>query len=216
MELKNILVSQAIRFFAETGPVLERRSPVPLINGIREKYGFVQVPQTVAELDFKNGVNFLQGYYKGKIIDKLSVYENGLLCEARENTALSDELMSELLAWAAKEHDLPVKETGVVAYVSQLEVITTVDIGSVFSRIDSIGALLATVLKDYGEPVPEYKISGLKMHYDSMAMPIPRPSEFSFERRRTELYSTNQFFSSAPVRTDDHLRVLEALERLLA
>jgi hypothetical protein len=216
MEIKSILVSQAIRFFGETGPVLDVRSPVPLIDGIRAKYGFVQIPQNLAELDFKKGVSFFHGYYKGKIIDKLSVYENGLLCEARHNTDLSDEFMSELLAWAAQEHDLRAKETGVKAYVSQLEVTASVDVSSIFSKFASLGAFLASLTKEYNEPVPDYRISGLKMHYDSMSIPVPRPAEFSFERRAAELYSSNQYFSSAPVRTEDHLRVLEELEKLFS
>lgn len=216
MEIKNILASQAIRFFdIDAEGVLERRSPVPLINGIREKYGFVEVPKTVADLDFKKGVSFLQGYYGGEIIDKFQVYENGVLCEAKANTNLADAFMSELIVWAAEAHKLPIKETGIRAYVSQIEITTAVDIGSIFSKVNSIGDLLADALKDYGEPFQDYRISGLKMHYDSMAMPIPRPSEFSFERRQGLLYSTNQYYSSAPVRTDSHLHILEALERLL-
>ena len=141
---------------------MEKRSPAPLIDGIRHKFGFVQVPQHVAELDFKKGVNFLQGYFKGKIIDKLSVYENGLLCEARQDTDVSDEFMTELLSWAAQEHDLPVKETGVKAYVSQLEVTASVEIGLTFSKFASLGTLLANLTKEYGEPTPDYRISGLK------------------------------------------------------
>lgn len=214
MELKNILLSQAIRFIAETEPPIERRSPVPLINGIREKYGFIQVPLTVDDLDFKKGVTFLQGYYKGKIINKLQIYENGLLCEANEDNSLIDEFLGELFAWAKHVHKLPMRETGVRAYLSQMEVISAIDIGAVFSKVAPIGGLLAEALKAYGQPVQEYKISGLKMHYDSMALPVPRAPEFAFERRAGELYSANEFFTSAPVRTGDHLQILEALEKV--
>lgn len=81
MDLKSILTSQAIRFYEAAEPVAERRSPVPLIREIQDRYGFVQVPLTVADLDFSKGVTFLRGYFKGSIIDKLQVYENGVLCE---------------------------------------------------------------------------------------------------------------------------------------
>jgi hypothetical protein len=215
METKNILVSQAIRFISVAEPVLEKRSPVPLIDGLREKYGFVQVPQTVADLDFKKGVNFLQGYYKSRVIDKFQVYENGLLCEANENTDLLDEFISEILAWVEQEQKLPIKETGVRAYVSQMEVIATVDIGSIFSKIASIGPLISKELSNYGQLAHEYKISGLKMHYDAAPTPLPRAPDFSFERRAGMAYSENQFFTSAPVRTDEHLRIVRILEDLL-
>jgi hypothetical protein len=215
MEVKNILVSQAIRFI-ETGSVLERRSPVPLINGLREKYGFVQVPQTVADLNFKKGVNFLRGYYKGKIIEKFQVYDNGLLCEANENTDLLDEFINDVLAWVTQEQNLPIKEAGIRAYVSQMEVVTTTDIGSIFSKISSIGPLISKELSSYGQPAHQYKISGLKMHYDSVPTPLPRVPDFSFERRAGSVYSENQFFTSAPIRTDEHLRIVRLLEELLS
>jgi len=213
MELKTILTSHAIRFFADSGEMRVPRSPVPLIDGIREKYGFVQVPQTVAELDFKNGVSFLRGYFKGKIIDKLQIYENGLLCEAAEDNSLTDDFISDLFAWVQEHHNLPVKETEVRAYLSQMVVISNVDVARTFSGINAIGPLFAKAIKSYGQTVQGYRLSGLRMHYDAMETPVPRSPEFSFERRAGEKYSTNEFFTSAPLRTSDHLKVLEALEK---
>jgi hypothetical protein len=51
------------------------------------------------------------------------------------------------------------------------------------------------------------------MHYDSAAMPVPRPPEFSFERRAGVIYASNEYFSSAPLRTADHIRILHELEK---
>jgi hypothetical protein len=214
MQTKSIMTSQAIRFFADTEAVMDHRSPVPLIKGIQDQYGFVQVPMTLAELDFKNGVTFLRGYYQGKIIEKFQVYENGLLCEASADTDLADEFLSEVLGWALREHNLPVKETGVKAYISQLEVISTINLESKFSELNAVGKLLAGCLKRYGQPVSDYGVSGLRMHYDSIAAPIPRPPQFVFERRVGQQYSTNEFFTSGPLRTKDHLEVLESLEKI--
>jgi hypothetical protein len=215
MQLKSTMTSQTIRFFADVEPTFDVRSPVPLIRGLQDQYGFMQVPLTVAELDFKAGVTFLRGYYRGRIIEKFQVYENGLLCEASEDTDLADDFLSEVLAWAIREHSLPVRETGVLAYISQLEVTSLIDLGSKFSSLNAVGSLLAQCLKEYGQPVSNYDVSGLRMHYDSMATPIPRPPHFVFERRVGQQYSTNEFFSSAPVRTKDHLKILDLLESAL-
>jgi hypothetical protein len=89
MQAKSILMSQAIRFYANAEPIAERRSPVPLIRGLQDMYGFVQVPLTISDLDFTKGVTFLRGYYKGNIIDKLQIYENGLLCEAATDNSVA-------------------------------------------------------------------------------------------------------------------------------
>ena len=214
MQAKSILTSQAIRFYANAEPMAERRSPVPLIRGLQDMYGFVQVPLTISDLDFTKGVNFLRGYYKGNIIDKLQIYENGLLCEAATDNSVCDEFMGEILNWAATEHGIPVRETGVKAFISQVEVISDIDLGMAFSKIGAIGSLFAGALKSYGQPVPDYSFSGIRMHYDSITMPVPRPPEFVFERRAGQLYSTNEYFSSAPLRTKDHMYILDELEKL--
>jgi hypothetical protein len=218
MQIKGILTCQTIRFFsqAETEGVMDRRSPVPLIKGLQDEYGFVQVPSKVEDLDFNKGVTFLRGYYRGAIIDKLQVYENGLLCEAAADTRIGDDFLGEVLIWAAEKHQLPVKETGVMAYISQLEVISEINVGAIFSKLKTIGTLFSEALTRYGQPVPAYEFNGLRMHYDSMATPIPRPPHFIFERRVGQVYSTNEYFTSAPLRTEDHLRVLEILEKLLS
>ncbi|OAF06677.1 hypothetical protein AYJ54_19335 [Bradyrhizobium centrolobii] len=181
---------------------------------MQDKYGFVQVPTTIAELDFTKGVTFLQGYYKGLVISKLQVYENGMLCEALADNSACDEFMGEVLEWAKTEHAIPIKESGVKAFISQLEVVTNVDLEKHLQKIDSVAALIGQSLKSYGQPVGLYQMSGIKLHYDSAATPVPRPPEFVFERRAGEPYSTNQYFSSAPLRTADHMRVLNQLEKI--
>lgn len=212
MHLKSILASQAIRFYTDAEALAERRSPIPLIRGLQDRYGFVQVPASVAELDFTKGVSFFRGYYKGEIIEKLQIYQNGLLCEAVADNSICDEFLSEVLNWATTEHKIPVSETGVKAYLSQIEVTSDVDIGKVF-KVGHIGTLLAATLKGYGQPAGSYAVNGIRMHYDSMTMPVPRAPEFVFERRAGEVYSSDVYFSSAPLRTKDHMHALSEFEK---
>ncbi|MDA9463051.1 hypothetical protein [Bradyrhizobium sp. CCBAU 53415] len=215
MQIKGILLSHAIRFFAEAAdPIAERRSPIPLIRGLQDMYGFVQVPTTVAELDFTKGVTFLQGYYKGAVISKFQIYENGMLCEALADNSTCDEFMGEVLKWATTEHNIPVKENGVKAFLSQLEIASNANLEKHLQKIDSVAALIGQSLQSYGQPVALYQISGIKLHYDSAALPVPRPPEFVFERRAGQPYSANEYFSSAPLRTADHMRVLDQLEKI--
>jgi hypothetical protein len=44
----------------------------------------------------------------------------------------------------------------------------------------------------------------------------PHAPEFVFERRAGEAYSSNVYFSSAPLQTKDHLKLLDSLELLLS
>jgi hypothetical protein len=212
MEFKSFLANQAIRYVEDNKAEYAPQSPVPFIRRFEELYGFAQVPRTLAELDFKAGVTFLRGYFKGKIIDKLQIYENGMLCEARESNALCDEFLGEIFDWLPKIIDRPVKQKNTKAYISQMEVTTSVDMMTVFNKLSDVGRLIAVLLESYGQESDAYIASGFKMHYDTLGKPFPRGLEFVFERRANEPFDKNVYFTSAPLRTDDHLKVLAAIE----
>src|SRR6266851_9266388 len=97
MDLQKIIFGQAIQFI-ESGEL--RGSPVPLIKAVQDRYGFVEVPQKVAELDFNAGVTFLHGYFKDSLITKFQVYNNGLACEAAADNRYCAEFLDEILDWA--------------------------------------------------------------------------------------------------------------------
>lgn len=216
MQIKSILASQAIRFFSEAPETIaERRSPIPLIRGMQDRYGFIQVPSTLAELDFTTGVTFLRGYYRNVIINKLQVYENGILCDAATDNGICDEFLGDVLSWATAEHSIPIKQSGVKAFISQLEIVCTIDLDKTLAKLNAAGAMVAELLRGYGQPVTPYQMSGFKLHYDSVAAPVPRPPEFVFERRVGQPYGIREYFSSAPLRTGDHVRLLNLLEATL-
>jgi len=187
------------------------RSPVPIIKGMEDRYGFVQVPRTVQEINFSTGVSFLQGYFQNSIIDKLEIYEKGLLCDARINSNLCDKFLDDLTTWATNEFDLPVKETGTRVYMSQLEVFTELNIGMALSKFRPIGE---TIAKVHGGSSKPFELSGIRMHMDVTGITGPQPTEFTFERRAGQSYASSVYFSTAPLRTDDHVRVLDELEKL--
>lgn len=215
MHIKGFLASQAIRFFAQAPePVADKRSPIPMIRGLQDLYGFVQVPTTIADFDFTKGVSFYQGYFKGAVIDKFQIYENGVLCEAKADNSVCEEFLDEVLEWARSQHNIPVAQTDAKAFISQLEVISPIDLDKHLARFRSVGALIFEAVKSYGQSVAPYHMSGIKLHYDTFSTSIPRPPEFTFERRAGQAYSTNAFFTTAPLKTKDHMHVLEHLELL--
>lgn len=216
MQLSQIMASQAIRYVTTEDTQYERQSPVPFIRQFEDRYGFAQVPHTLEELNLKTGVSFLRGYFRGKIIDKLQLYENGLLCEAKENNSVCDDFLNDVFDWLPKQLNRVLKQGEPRAYLSQVEVTSEIDLASTFGKLSSAGGLISDLLNAYGQKTDTYIVNGFKMHYDVEGKPLPRGLEFIFERRAGELYSKNTYFSSAPLRTDDHLNVLEKIEAIFA
>lgn len=215
MKLISTSTTQVIRFI-EPKEGIGPRSPIPLINWLQETYGFVQVPRAIAELNLQAGVNFLQGYYQGQIIEKFSVYNNGLLCESKLHTDVGDSFLDEIFSSVPTKFGIEIKEAG-RAYLSQMEVQMPNDIGEIFKKFSSAGKLIVDTIERYGVHVSaeEYRCIGLKMHYDQTGKDRPHSPEFVFERRAATPYSENVYFSSAPLRTSDHMQMLEVFEKIL-
>jgi hypothetical protein len=205
------ICSAVFRFVETREGVYETRSPVPLIRAFQDRYGFVEVPTKLAEMNLQTGVSFRQGYFRGKVIDKFQIYANGLLCESQNDNELSDSFLDEVFIWAAQQHDITLNETA-RAY----EVAASVNLGGIFKKFASVGELIASLLKAYRQQADSYQVSGLKLHYDVSDKVASRAPEFVFERRAEEPYAQNLYFTSAPLRTIDHLQVLEVLERTFA
>jgi hypothetical protein len=217
MKVESYLVSQAIHFIVPEGPE-EFSSPIPAIRAIQDKYGFVQVPHTVEELDLKKGVNFLRGFFRGQVVEKLAIFENGLLCESRCDNSILDDFLTEFLQWANAQRfrGSPARLTGLRAYLSQMEVISNVKFERTFSKLNAFGDKVTGFLASYGQPASKYSVHGFRMHYDVTENTLLGAPEFIFERRAGSPFSSNKFFTSAPIKTAEHLELLESLETLLS
>jgi hypothetical protein len=212
MELRKVIFGQTIQF-VEAGVTARRVSPVPLIRAMQDRYGFVQVPQKVSELDFNAGVNFLRGYFKDIVIDKFQVYNNGILCEAAADNQQCAEFLDEVLAWAPKELNLPIKPR-MKAFQSKIEVSSTKDIRNTFTKFAEVGALITHRLESYGLTAPPYTIWGLALQHEPQK-DLPSNPSFEFARRADQPFDAGIYYSSAPLRTEDHLQVLNLLEGVL-
>jgi hypothetical protein len=212
MELRKVIFGQAVQF-VETGEPQGRRSPVPLIREMQDRYGFVEVPRRVVDLDFTAGVTFLQGYFRDIMIDKFQVYNNGLLCEAAADNHQCAEFLDEILDWAPPHFNVPVTKR-MKAFQSKLEISSTKDIRATFAKFAEIGDSLARLLVGYGLHSPPYVAAGLVMQHEPQK-DIPSNPNFEFTWRTDEPFEARVYYSSAPLRTKDHMEVLNLLEGLL-
>jgi hypothetical protein len=216
MKLTEVIGAQAIRFFDDISPENEpAKSPIPLVRALQDRYGFVQVPNRIEDFNFSSGVNFLRGFFQGVIIEKFQVYDKGVVCETKADTDFSDLFLDDLLGWAISQFKLPVRQGSTKVYFSQIEVQATADLGKAISTFSSIGDAIVKSLNSYGQKPQSFQLSGIKLHTDISSAPPPAPPEFVFERRSGQPYQSLKYFSTAPLKTKDHLAILERLEKSL-
>jgi hypothetical protein len=137
-----------------------------------------------------------------------------LACEAAADNQSCAEFIDEILEWVPKAFDLPIKPRPMKAFQSKLEIVSDKDIQSTFDKFSQVGSLIASLLTSYGLTAAPYNVAGFAMQYEPQKDAMGNP-DFEFARRKGQSYEAGIYYSSAPLRTKDHLLVLEMVEGLL-
>lgn len=190
-----------------------------MVKGLEERYRFWEVPRKLVEFDSTRGMHFQHGSFKEITIDKLTLYENGAACESSDgDTSQLEDFIDDALTWAGKTFKVDTArfKKGPRMFLSNVIVQADVGLGEKFQALAGIGAKVAQAMRSYGLQAPDYQVSSITLNGDYTGIGGLRPGVFSFERRVGEPYSSGLYFSSAPLRTPDHMRLLDEIEAVLA
>lgn len=186
--------------------------------GFRERYGFVEIPDRIEEWNNAKGIALRHGRFQDIAITQLQIFSNGVLAESKAPTEVVDAFVEDVILWTLERFSLeefeiePPKKT----FDSHIVVRSEVDLSKHFSGLTEIGTAIDEHLEAYGHIVPNYVLSGFTMHADMVEEILNlRPSTFSIERRTGQPFREQLYFSTAPLSTSDHVKVLERLEKAL-
>lgn len=214
MKVINTLLAQAIRFGDLTpskGNSLYGRN---LVRAFEEKYGFLESPKTVADFDVSKGITFLHGYFENRVvIDKAMLYNNGIVVETKSTTDDCVNIIGDLIAWANQNANFVFEEDQKLPklYLSHIEVEVAINMQGISTKFQTLSDEINRCMTSYGETGRDYNLSSLAFQLD----PVSRgPTPFNFERRANQPFASNLYFSSAPLRTQDHMGLIELLEKL--
>lgn len=218
MRVVDIVLGQCIRAFP---PAKEQQTDLVRMHHIfrkfEERYGFLQGPRVVADYNFETGITFLHGQFeRNTIINTFKLFSNGILAEAKASTDDIDLFMDDVLSWAKSEMGLSIRDEHSRAYLSQIEIHTNAAIEKVFPEFFSFGQEIGKTVRSYGQNAESFGIFQINFHIDLANTPIPRPGvPFIFARREGKPFESSIYFTSAPLRSGDHLRFLAEFEKLL-
>jgi hypothetical protein len=192
----------------------------PHLSKIGQKYMFQVVPTKPDELDLTKGVLFRAGTFQNEnrsIAFDLTVYNDGLVVDTRSSTNDSDLIIDEYLTWLSTEMGLaPYK--GILKsklYLSELWVQTDKALNSLNPKLDSFAKRLTTSIVGRSHQPLAFEASGIIFWTDPTVMVNP-PGPFRFEREENAPFGEHRYYSSAPLQTDVHLKLLEELENILS
>jgi hypothetical protein len=214
MKLHKILFCQVIRLLKISGAGSDGSIyGLNLARACQEKYGFLESPQRLIDYDLSKGITFLHGDFDGRfVVDKFQVFGNGILVEAKVSTDECEEFLDDVIAWVEQKGGIKIDDTERKSYyVSQVEVELANPLYQAFPKLRDIGQRVSETLRSYGHIIPNLELSGVAVSADPVAM-------FKIERREgvpPRPGIERLYFCAAPVRTSDHLRLLEVAEKVL-
>lgn len=213
---------QAVRLFQVQGLTGRLYGP-NLTRGFEEKFNFLEAPRTAAQYDGAKGIVFQHGVLDGVVIDKFTLFNDGLVCETKVDTDFADRIIDEAILWAQGEAGIRIPaallEHAGRIYLSRLVFEADLMLDQANKRFSKIGKAIAESIRAYGVTrVSDYALAGVHLHTDGGSMPGGTSSQtpaFSFERQINQPFSARRYFSSAPLKTVDHVSILKALEESL-
>ncbi len=194
-----------------------------LIEQIRSRYEFARSPDLNlprAELD-KTGFKFENGIHKAaneyaQIVD-FAAYPDGIVINSK-TTDDAESFLSDLLYFLKTEHAFREFITEPkMRFISQIVVEFDSNMSLLMPKYELISNIIdMRISQIYGDTTSS-KIARFDIEFEGsnkgIGSPIPR---FSLEQRVGTSFDVNRYFCSAPIRTQDHVGVLERIEKLFA
>ena len=175
-----------------------------------QRYGFLKYPSKPEEFDESKGMEFSSGRLGRRVIDKLMILDSGLYLDTQINTAASEELWYDLMDWAVATFGVTFKKEMVKrsAYVSTLTFHSDapmLKLNSVFDEIKDV--VTSEVERNFGRRL-EYHAAAVSITYDQLLTKFGTAA-FTVQRRKGVPFEEGKYFSTAPLKTEIHLELLE-------
>ncbi len=194
-----------------------------IVDGVKNRYRFLKGPELTGEAVAKNGYKFENGQFAFNaapftIID-FTIFRDGLVINATRTDG-AEAFLEDVIAFMQREfsfRDFITKPRRI--FLSQIVVEFDRPLEKLVQSVGKIASVISKPLKQIYEMEIPVKFARLDFDVDKTALPTPAPvglqQRFILERRVGIPFEKERYFSAAPMRTDDHIKALEEIEKLV-
>lgn len=184
-----------------------------LLRNFLDRYHFLKYPENLLATSSK--YEFAHGIFGDGAIDTLEVYQDGFVVGSKSNTEFLDAFAEDLLDFLSDQWDISLVKSNSVdrMYQSALVIETEKDILRPLQSADRLADAVQKSLSMTTGLDVEFSPFGFSLSADQAKISTMRPPVFKIERRIGIEYQFNQYFTAAPLRTKDHLALLEDWEQ---
>jgi hypothetical protein len=187
-----------------------------------QRYAFAKFPDAKEILEARQkgaALEFSLGQFKspsGEIVQlALTIYRDALFADTRSFTADSDAFLTEMLEWLTSEFGLVDHKTLPINkfYVSEIYVSLNKSLNMINPKFSQFAKILGEEIKTPFKNV-SFEVGALGFWIDPAIKHVHVP--FRLERQEGVGFSEGRYYSMAPLETEEHLKALETLEKLMA
>lgn len=222
MQLLSVLTARAM-WFIDLRDVNPRGRALrdTLFPALADKYNFAKYPYDTDDnhpTEDNPGFKFLEGEFHDsagvEVMVSLTIFDDGFVADTRSSTRDSEDFLEEVLQWAIRDFGLVYRPEMVrrKAYVSELNVTPLHSLSGLNPKLAQFAGRLTSLVFAPDEP---WRFDAAGLFFAADPILASKPGGFRFERRLDAPFSTNRYYTQAPVQTDVHLELLEEMESIL-
>ncbi|WP_127373655.1 hypothetical protein [Mesorhizobium sp. M7D.F.Ca.US.004.03.1.1] len=179
-----------------------------------QKYEFVEFPKTLEEMR-KAKVEFRHGRFNNISIESVDLYNDGVVITSRASSNVLDEFLIDVLAYMSERWHATFTKAFPIdrMYESTLTFHSDKDVLKLLAALNNISRSISNRLNATTGAAIDYYPFGIGLSADHAKIPSLKPIPFRIERREGVDFGANIYFSAAPLKTDDHIEILNEWER---
>lgn len=214
MELVSIALARIVAFLeVEALDPFGKTSTSEAISSLRERYLFSQVPRSFAEIDFSKGVELAEGRMGDLVIDKITLYTNGIMIDTRSSTEDSESVLLDLLNTAKEVFGATVQPAR-KHFVSQIVFRSEIRLAALNPILQNFADRMAKAVSSDLQQTFIVEPTGIHFSVDNSQVRII-PGQLTIERRTDTPFSEKTYYSQAAFRTNEHLALIREFEAAL-
>ena len=191
-----------------------------MFDWLKDNYHFAQAPASIADLDKDTkALVFLNGEFQAReevfVAVELRIFNDGLVANSSSSTDDTDKFLEDVLTSAAAEFSLTFEPAMVRRrqYISELNIRLEQPLGNLNPKLVQFANKLTAMTAAVNPSA--FEVGGISFWADVTHSVYKIPG-FSIERKINAPFNENRFFSRAPLKTQEHIAMLEELEGILA
>lgn len=184
-----------------------------IATALVERYDFKKFPTKVEDFDESKGVEFEHGRTTDIVIDKVVILNSGVYVDTRTETAASEAILHEALKWLSHDFGLIYSPSMIKrrAYISEVTFHSIDNLLGVHPMMREFSRVVSREIEENFQQPLVYEAAGISLMYDKLKTAFG-PAAFTIQRREGVPFSENKYYSSAPIKTETHLKLLEQFE----